>query len=266
MKKYWKIWAISFQEFFSYRGNFFLEVAAGLAPSLMMIGVWMAIFRSVDDVGGYGRNDMIGYLLVVGAVNSFLFYRGRGDEVNDDIHRGNLSFFLARPMNVPLYWFIRDASKSFLMFLLSLGEILILLFFFRSSLAISFEYVRTVVFVVSLASAFCLQYLLFHSISILAFWMEQTWGARFIFRVISDVAGGVLFPLALLPSSWQTVASILPFRYILSFPAEILLGRVSDGREITLMFLVTFIWIVLLFFAAAFLWKRGVRAYSAPGS
>jgi ABC-2 type transport system permease protein len=76
---------------------------------------------------------------------------------------------------------------------------------------------------------------------------------------------GQLSPLSLLPAWLQTAASISPFRWMLSFPVELLLGRVA-GTAVYTGLLAQIVWVTLSLLAVRTIWRAGIRRYSAFGS
>src|SRR3989338_6101784 len=58
--------------------------------------------------------------------------------------------------------------------------------------------------------------------------------------------------------------SFLPFRYIVSVPAEILLGQPSFNQSIQLLLYQT-VWIFLIIMLAYTLWQKGLQRYAVPG-
>jgi ABC-2 type transport system permease protein len=76
---------------------------------------------------------------------------------------------------------------------------------------------------------------------------------------------GQIAPLTLFPSSIQTVAALLPFRWTIGFPVELLLGRLSPVEA--LMGLgAQAVWLVVSFVLVRIVWRAGVRIYSAVGT
>jgi len=72
-------------------------------------------------------------------------------------------------------------------------------------------------------------------------------------------------PLSLLPEWLQTLAAILPFRWMLAFPTELLLGRLTP-TEVIWGAVTQVMWLGLSWGILAVVWSRGVRRYSAVGS
>ena len=62
----------------------------------------------------------------------------------------------------------------------------------------------------ALTVAVLLQFLTFESLSLLAFWVENTSGFRFTMRVIMEVAGGAIIPLSFFPALVQKIFALLP--------------------------------------------------------
>ncbi|MDP1743502.1 MAG: ABC-2 family transporter protein, partial [Candidatus Amesbacteria bacterium] len=56
----------------------------------------------------------------------------------------------------------------------------------------------------------------------------------------------------------------LPFRYMYSFPLEIILGKLA-GKEIVFGFTVGIIWILILVIIYKTMWSKGTKAYTSAG-
>ena len=72
--KYLKIFRVSLTERLHYRGDFFLGTVLRYLPMLTTILLWEAIFAGSghpDDIGGYTRNQMIAYLLLIHISRTF---------------------------------------------------------------------------------------------------------------------------------------------------------------------------------------------------
>jgi ABC-2 type transport system permease protein len=63
----------------------------------------------------------------------------------------------------------------------------------------------------------------------------------------------------------RTVATVLPFRWLVSFPVELMLGRVSPSEALAGLGLQLF-WSMAIFALFSRLWKEGVKRYSAVGA
>lgn len=266
MKTYLAIAKATWQEYFTYRMNFFLEVIGGFVMNVVIIAVWFAIYRDNgnETIGEFSLAEMITYLIGVGIINSFILLASQGDEINDDINKGNLSNLLVRPINVLFYWLTRDVCRRSLTLMLGIGQYIFLLVLFSEYITVqsSFSaFIYTLIFIL-LGGIF--HFLLFSIFSIVAFWMDQTWGLRFVIRIVMSMASGSLIPLSLFSGAWFTVFNILPFKFFAFVPLEIYLGHITT-REIYSSLFIIGGWIAISAFILFVLWKRGIRRYGAYG-
>lgn len=265
MRKYWAVAQAAWQEYVAYRLNLLLEILGNALLMLATIAVWRAVFESRPDgvVGDFAYPEMITYLLVAGLINSFIWLTAQGDEINDDINQGKLSVWLHRPIHAIGYWFARDVVRKGMTLVLGAAVFLVIVAVYRADLVLP-SLMNVLLFLVSVLLAGLLHFLIFALFSIIAFWFEQTWGERFIIRVVIEIAAGALIPLSLFPPVWQVVFAWLPFKFLIAFPAELFLGRIT-GAELIGGFLVLTLWIGLFALATAFVWKRGLQRYTAEG-
>ena len=71
-------------------------------------------------------------------------------------------------------------------------------------------------------------------------------------------------PIALLPEPLATLARVLPFRYMVAFPVEVLTGQL-DATGILTGLGIQLLWLVVAAALARGLWATGLRRYSAIG-
>jgi len=74
MAKFWSIFRLVWIERMVYRVNFCLEILSGILSALIVVLLWMAIYRysGKDVIGGYSLAEMVTYLLGAGLINSFI--------------------------------------------------------------------------------------------------------------------------------------------------------------------------------------------------
>jgi ABC-2 type transport system permease protein len=94
--------------------------------------------------------------------------------------------------------------------------------------------------------------------------MENTYGMRFVMRVILEIAGGALIPLSFFPESLQRLFSCLPFPLLIFFPMRIYLGKILWSQMLWEL-LKEIAWIFALAGLNWLIWKRGLRQYVAMG-
>jgi len=118
--------------------------------------------------------------------------------------------------------------------------------------------------VASLVGAWLLIFFTMVLLGALAFYMESALGLFELWLGIHAIFSGYLIPLEVLPSWIRGATRVLPFRYMLGFPVEVLVGletRAGALRELVVQ------WgYVGFFFASSLLvWRMGVRRFAAYG-
>lgn len=267
VKKYLAVVKATWQEYLAYRTNFLLQVIGSFVTQLVIIALWYSIFKDLnaETIGSYRLPEMITYLLGAGIINSFILYSSQGDEVNDDINRGYLSNFLTKPLNIPVYWLSRDLCRRLLTLILGIGEYLVILLIFSKYLVAPSSLGFLLLALTAILLGGILHFFLFYIFSIIAFWMDQTWGPRFVIRVIMIVATGSLIPLSFFPDVWQKIFNVLPFKFMVFIPLQIYLGKISFDN-IFWELLTVIIWILVLFKISSWVWQAGLKRYSAYGN
>jgi ABC-2 type transport system permease protein len=75
---------------------------------------------------------------------------------------------------------------------------------------------------------------------------------------------GQVAPVAILPGALQTLAKVLPFRYMVSFPVEVLTGQLA-APDVVYGFIGQVGWLSVALILSASLWRAGLRRYTAVG-
>ncbi len=266
MAKLWAVFKVVFLERMAYRTNFFLQILSGILSSLIVIFLWMAVYRSAGrgSIGGFSLGEMITYLLGSGLINTFILTTAENPETSQNIQDGTLSFLFLQPVSPYGIWFMRDLGGKTFNLLLGMAGYGVIFLFFREYLVPGFSAQSMMPFGAAVLTGSILQFLFFEALSLLSFWIENTYGIRFTMRVVMEVLGGAIIPLSLLPDFLRIIAACLPFQYLVYFPMEIYLGKIS-GTGILLEFLKEGGWIAGLMLTNWTIWRKGVRRYVAMG-
>jgi len=100
--------------------------------------------------------------------------------------------------------------------------------------------------------------------AMLAFWVLEVSTFIFIVFAFEYIASGHLFPLDILPRGIEQAMYFTPFPYQLYFPVSIYMGK-SAGNELARGLAVQFLWMLATYGLARFMWRRGIKKYSAVG-
>jgi ABC-2 type transport system permease protein len=119
-------------------------------------------------------------------------------------------------------------------------------------------------FVLSLLGAWIITFFVMVIVGSLSFFMESSTSIFDIWLALFMLLSGYLVPLELFPSWVRNVADVLPFRYTLGFPVEILIGMSSDA-DIARGLAIQLAYGGGAAIAALLLWRAGVRRFGAFG-
>jgi ABC-2 type transport system permease protein len=264
---------ISFSELLAFRFNFFLQVIGpGFVFFFVKYYLWSYVFghagQPVTDMTssawsslqGYQLDSMIRYQFWVMVV-ALLSQGHTSMNLSEDIRMGRISTYLIYPFN---FWEFHTASfLSFfcLQFFISslvlvCGQILL-----PFSLVGSMERLGSGLIFCFLVSWFW--FLVQYTLGLMSFWLEETWVLRVIFLIIAQFLSGGILPLEFFPSFWRDVLYYTPFPYMTYFPVKWLMGDSSYSYLQSLIFLS--LWMVIFFFLAQWIWKKGMKEYTASG-
>jgi ABC-2 type transport system permease protein len=116
----------------------------------------------------------------------------------------------------------------------------------------------------ALVLAGAIQFLFQFAVALSAFWTERVFGLTGFKVTATFLLGGEAAPIYLMPPAARAWAEALPFRAMLGFPAEIAAGALN-GSRIASGYAWQVVWVVFFAAAAALLWRRGTRRFTAVG-
>lgn len=263
MKKYLQVINNTWEEITAYRLNFLMWRIRNLIQLLTIYFLWQAILPQKTVFFGYSSSLMLTYILASSIITAIVF-SSRTQEIGENISNGDLSIFLIRPLNYFGYWFARDMGDKLMNIFFSIFELLFLFLLLKPPFIIQTNLMILLLTGGALIVAVFLFFLIGCLLGLIGFWNPDIWSPRFIFMIIVGFFAGGLFPLDVLPSNLFYFFQKLPFPYLLFFPLEIYLNKIS-AFEIMKGFFISLFWILSLFFLVKFVWNKGLRVYSAEG-
>lgn len=229
--------------------------------------VYLVIWTTVADlnggsVGNITTGQMAAYYIAIMVINQ-LTYTWIMWEYDYRIRQGELSPKLLRPFH-PIH---EDIAENITFKLLALIVMLPVAFLLAWAFkpAFNFGKEQLFAFVPALVMAFLIQFLSGWTIAIFAFWTNRVSAINRVYFVGKFFLAGQMSPLILLPPTLKAVAFYSPFRYMLSFPTELLLGWVESG-DVWRGLLAQLFWVVVLLVASQLIWRAGIKRYSAFGA
>lgn len=256
----WALVRMTWLSWMQYRGFFFLLAFGWMVPPLIFLFMWSTAAQN-GPVGGMNEGQFVAYYLVLIVVNQ-LTYSQTNWTVGDLIRGGQMSRLLLYPMS-PLYNTLATeiAGKIvYMAFVVPVTGLLALLL--RPELSLSPG--RVLAFVPALLMAWALRFLWGYWLALMAFWVTRADALLAVQDALIFLLAGQVAPPALLPESIRHVATWLPFRYMVSFPVEVLSGQV-EGGALAGGFALQGLWLAISFALYRVSWRRGIHQYAAVG-
>ena len=258
---YRAIFRASIAVMLQYRIALLIWMLAHITEPLIHLVVWTTVAGS-GRVAGYAAADFAAYYIALFIVNhatfTFIIY-----EYEYEIREGRLSAKLLKPLT-PMHMYLADnISWKLLSTTVTLPVAALLAWHFQPALPPAG--LQIALFVPALVLAFGVRWLLEYTLALAAFWTTRVAACNSVYHLVFWFLAGMVAPNALLPDWLQAVAAVLPFRWMLAFPIEVLLGRLETAAIVQGL-LIQCLWLGLAYGLHRFVWAIGVRRYSAVGA
>ena len=108
-------------------------------------------------------------------------------------------------------------------------------------------------------------YLWSYNVALSAFWVIQTEGLGNLWFGMSLFLGGRLAPLPLLPTPFQDLAALLPFKWTIWFPSAALMGQMP-AAQILVGLGYQLAWLAAGVVLFRILWRQALKQFTAVGT
>lgn len=264
MQPYQKIFSLSWQKFLAYRLNFVLHATIVLIMTLAYLYLWQSVTSQATAFESYTQRQLMTYLVGALFFNGIVSFGAAGDQVNDEIQRGELNRYLVQPLSALGTWLVTDLARHSLRTLYLLGTLAIVVALFSRSLLPPVDAWHVVAAILIVGFAYGIIYHWMVLLALAAFWLTDSWSIRFGFRIVAEFGTGAFSPLTFFPGWLQTILFALPFKFLSYVPMQLYLGRLT-GAETTRAFLEAAVWLLALVGLTQLVWQRGLRRYEGVG-
>lgn len=241
-----------------YRAELILWALSGSLP-LILMGVWMEAAQG----GQFGLTpvDFARYFLAVFIVRQFTAVWVIW-EFEREVVEGKLSPRLLQPLDPVWHHVTSHLSERLARMPFAIGLVVLFIVLYPQAAWLP-SFGRIVLFLVAIAIAFALRFLIQYTFALFAFWIERAAAIEQFWMLFFLFLSGLIAPLELFPPNVREVVLWTPFPYLVHFPAAILVGLPVD---LVRGFLTMLGWSFLFFIWNRWLWRQGLKQYSGMGA
>lgn len=264
LRIYLRLWQVNWAEQWQYRANLIMYLLYWLVSPVIYLAVWTSIARTKGSVNGFTVNDFVTYymlLLIVDQLTSNIILHIFAYKIQD----GTLSGELLRPIHPMLTnALVNTVAFKALNFIGLIPVWLILFLLFRPDFS-GLSWTGILLSLPAMWLGFSIGFLLSAAITSTAFWTTRVYSIHEFYFALIQLFSGQFVPLTLMPEAIQNIARFLPFQLLIYFPIQLMLGRLSPP-QIVEGFLMGLGWLVVALLLFLWVWRRGLRQFSAVGA
>jgi ABC-2 type transport system permease protein len=200
-------------------------------------------------------------LLICDQITSNIVIHIFGYKIQD----GSLSGELIRPIHPMLTNALVNNIAFKALTIIGLTPIWIILYFLFKPDFSSVSMTGILLAMPAMLLAFFIGYLLSATITALAFWTTRAYSIHEFYFALILLFSGQFVPLTLMPKVIQDIAQYLPFQLLIYYPIQLMLGKLS-AEQIIQGYVMALIWLGISMLLFNWVWRNGVKRYSAVGA
>jgi ABC-2 type transport system permease protein len=246
-----------------YRASLVIWLIGNVLEPLIYLVVWTTVSRSSGgSVEGFSAADFAAYYIALMLVNQ-VSYTWVMYEFDYRVRQGSFSSALLRPVH-PIHSDIADNISSKVVSLpVMIGAAVALTALFHPAFRLTLK--AAALFVPALVLAFLVRFVVEWTLALAAFWTTRVEAINQIHFIAALFLSGQIAPIPLLPFPLRVAATVLPFRWTIGFPVELILGRLTTAQALTGLAAQT-AWLLAGLVLLKIMWRMSVRNYSAVGA
>lgn len=247
----------------TYRGQLLIYTLASLLSVVAIVAVWLN--SDFVSVGGYTRSELISYYLVGLFFQRLVYSSLINYYVQEIVSDGSIvGLFLTKP--VSFLWAVFGLEVGWFVVAALIGFLVVVCFSVLIGTGVVFHLtaVSFVIALVALLFALMLVFLSSFLMGLISLWTVQISSFVSLYWIALMFFGGIMLPLTFFPAFLREAVYLNPFRFMFSFPLEIILGKINFIDSINGLF-IQIVWGAIFIFAYYFMWRKGSRVYSGYG-
>lgn len=249
--------------FYQYRFATYSWLVGKILEPLVFLIIWKTIAETSNgDINGLKTNYFIIYYLVLMVVGQFTFTFLIWD-FGPQIISGDFSNKLILPMHPIHYDLAENIGYKIFSMPVILTAAILLYINFKVTLVTSA--VKVIIFLPILILSFILRFLSEWTVALSAFWFVQSKAITEFYYVALLFFSGRVAPLEVFPAFVKNIAQYLPFRFMISYPIEIILNKNIDLFFVVKNTFIQILWICIALIVLSKVYKSGIKKYTAVG-
>ena len=239
-----------------YRWSVIFSIAGSVLYIAISLMLWRFLYQDAPDMASY----MTRYTIVSNIIGMF-YARGIAYRIGGKVSSGEFVTDLIRPINIFfMSWQMELAGICSSFLLRGLPVVL----FYSPFLVMNAGYYNIPAVLLAIALGHILFLLIYALLGFSAFILIEIWPfGRLLDDTIRLLAGGFI-PLAILPGFMRTIAYALPFRFLYSFPLELLFDT-ADMSQLFENFALVAIWIFVFAALNVLMYRLALRKAVVQG-
>lgn len=264
MKKYLILIANAWQRQLVYRSTVYAYRLGNVVEILFQFAIWTSVYKGTDLVFGYNYNEMITYIIIGWLINFITDNYGMADVVSRDIQNGTLSNYLLKPLSYFKYSVTMSLGRITIALLSGVAMQIFFIYVFRHQIVAPENILSVAVIVLIVIVGYFVRLFLSILFGMIAFWTTDVSGLNSFFAILIRFLSGGYAPLSLLPAALYSASMFFPFAYIVFFPTQLYLGKVSIMIGLRGV-LIEVVWLIVLYGIIKIVWHRGLKRYEGVG-
>lgn len=245
----------------TYRNQIVAWVLADIFQPVILAVLWSSVAR--NGAASMTVEQTITYFFLIAIVSKFT--KDYSDQfISNKIMFGEFSKYLVKPFNYLSESLGISIASKFLRLIIIIPFLFVSYFFIFDSIIIDSSPDTVLLALLAVLLGFIINFLLGNTFALVAFFIKQILGLRSFYENVVTFLSGEVIPLIAMPLWALFFVQLLPFRYTLSFPIEILTGQLFPF-EIRNGFIIAAIWIVVLVIFYKVLYRLAIKKYEAEG-
>lgn len=245
-----------------YRASIVVWLIGAVLEPVISLVVWSTVAHQAGGtVNGMTPGDFAAYFIAAMFVARMTF-NWLNWVYEEYIRDGSLSARLMRPFHPVIFDFLTVANNKALQFVFVFPIAILLSVIFGATY--HFSLWSLLAALPAIALAFILRFTMEWTVALAAFWTTRMRAINHLYFNTFVILSGMLAPLSLYPPAVQTLAWLLPWRWTIYFPVQVILGQLAPN-EVAMGLAMQLLWIALAALLAQFVWKKAVRRFASVG-